>query len=283
MNVLNRAGSGTWLVQRHHDAVAQAAAGREGSRIFGFGEPNSLMATSGWLQGPERMPAAWLAGPESSIRQQKRPGKPGRSNQQPCGCWITWRWKPGPRTRTSWPEPRSPGLRQQPERRPGRSWPGWSGRQTPGSRTRPRRWRRGSAYALQWSPGIERATMARRCAYSARSAVWTLNANGYFLILHLAIQREEGLTAVPRFAILTGCVFHLAWNRDTWPPPPATTPPTLKCFRVLNRSAAAPACTPTPRGPTTSSRKSWTTRWTRRWQGTRSRSMSPCTRTARSR
>src|SRR6185437_4280934 len=139
--------------------------------------------------------------------RKNAPDKPGRSNQQPCGCWITWRWKPGPRirpsshdddassnaswrdARTSWPEPRSPGLRQQPERRPGRSWPGWSGRQTPGSRTRPQRWRRGSAYALQWSPGIARATMARRCAYSARSANWPLNANEDFSTRHLAIQQ----------------------------------------------------------------------------------------------
>src|SRR6185437_6162661 len=181
-----RAGSGTWLVQRHRDAVAQAAAGMERSRILGFGEPNSLTATSGWLQGPRvRGRLGWPI-PIRSISQQKRPGEPGRSNQQPCGCRITWRWKPELRTwpssrddatswrdaswrdaRTSWPEPRQPVLRQQPEQRPARSWPEWSGRQTPESRTRPQRWRRGSTYALQWSPGNARVTMTRRRAYSA--------------------------------------------------------------------------------------------------------------------
>src|SRR6185437_4592995 len=52
MNVLNRAGSGTWLVQRHHDAVAQAAAGMAGTRVGRVGEPDILAATSGWQQGP---------------------------------------------------------------------------------------------------------------------------------------------------------------------------------------------------------------------------------------
>src|SRR6185437_833769 len=51
MNVLNGAGSGTWLVQRHHDAVAQAAAGMGGTRVGRAGEPDILAATSGWQQG----------------------------------------------------------------------------------------------------------------------------------------------------------------------------------------------------------------------------------------
>lgn len=77
------AGSGTWLAQRHHDAVAQAAAGMDETRAGRVGEPNSVAATGNWRQANRaiaatrgaRTPCRNKAG--APDQQKKRPGPAG--------------------------------------------------------------------------------------------------------------------------------------------------------------------------------------------------------------
>ena len=70
------------------------------------------------------------------------------------------------------------------------------------------------------------------------------------------------------------------------PRTPSTTPATSPCWRGSRPSASGRACTsapPIPAASCTASGRSSTTRWTRPWPASGSRSRSPCIRTAPSR
>ena len=109
------------------------------------------------------------------------------------------------------------------------------------------------------------------------------------------VRKQPGRAAQGRPARTLACPARgVGWTGRRRPPKgpppcprtPSTTPATSPCWRGSRPSASGRACTsapPIPAASCTASGRSSTTRWTRPWPASGSRSRSPCIRTAPSR